>query len=188
MRITATPFHFSQQKRTGFTLIELMVVVSISIILMGSAMAGFINFRARQQVLADAKDVQQLIRSAQVKARLQDVPDVVAATPTYCHSDSSRLQGYRVKFSSATALSLVPLCGGTLATATEQTASSTLTVANSTLSIASVSLPQNFSFYTLQRGTNIPSDRVVTLTGSGYKYCFTVGVGGSVSEVTNQGC
>lgn len=78
-------------KKAGFTLIELLVVISIVLLVTGAGIAGFINFNDRQQVLTKAKEIQALMRSAQVKARAGEGADVCRTM-----SPERVFKGYRV--------------------------------------------------------------------------------------------
>ncbi len=79
------------KKPAGFTLIELLVVISIVLLTTGAGIAGFVNFNDRQQVQTTVKDVQELMRSAQVKARAGEGADSCAV--------NRKLKGYRVSVS-----------------------------------------------------------------------------------------
>jgi prepilin-type N-terminal cleavage/methylation domain-containing protein len=76
---------FSRSAALGFTMIELLVSVSILVLLMGGGIAGFINLNDRQTLVNSGKEVQLMMRSAQKKAR-------VGEKPTGC----DRLVGYSV--------------------------------------------------------------------------------------------
>jgi prepilin-type N-terminal cleavage/methylation domain-containing protein len=61
-------------KSAGFTLIEMLVVMAIMMILVGSGIAAFVNFNDRQIVLTSGKEVQGYLRAAQTKARAGETP------------------------------------------------------------------------------------------------------------------
>lgn len=52
----------------GFSLIELLVTVAISMVLLGGALAGFISFADRQAVTTSVEDLKTLFARAQSKA------------------------------------------------------------------------------------------------------------------------
>lgn len=62
-------FGFLADFKAGFTMVELLVTISIILLLTGAGIAGFINFNDRQIVQSTVKDVKQLMRAGQVKAR-----------------------------------------------------------------------------------------------------------------------
>lgn len=62
------------QQKSGFTLIEMMVAVAIMIAMTGVGVAGFIRFNDRQEVSNAAKQIQHIMRSAQSKARVKELP------------------------------------------------------------------------------------------------------------------
>lgn len=75
---------------SGFTLIELLVVISIILVITGGGIAGFINFNERQQVQTKVKEIQTLMRSAQIKSRAGEAADE-------CQDIDRLLKGYRVR-------------------------------------------------------------------------------------------
>lgn len=83
----------------GFTLIELMVVVGITTILVGGAIAGFLNFREKRSVTSFAHQVQNWFVTAQAKAKVRETPE----------NDCTSFRGYRVTVGSSK-IDLQALC------------------------------------------------------------------------------
>lgn len=79
----------SLSRSLGFSLVELMVTVTIMLALTGGGIAGYLNLRSRQNLVNAGKEVEQLLRSAQKKARVGD-------KPSGC---TGALTGYRVSTS-----------------------------------------------------------------------------------------
>lgn len=93
------PFLPSNQR--GFTLIEMLVAVSIMLVIVGGGMAAFSRFNDRVVVTESARSVQSFLRTAQTKARAGDRPNVVCA----------KLEGYRVTFvQNLGTVTMTPLC------------------------------------------------------------------------------
>ncbi len=82
-----------QTSAHGFTLIELMVVVGITAILVGGAIAGFLNFRQRRSVTSFAQQLQNWFVTAQAKAKVRETPQ----------SGCDNFRGYRVGITGTTA-------------------------------------------------------------------------------------
>lgn len=93
-----TRTNFSKNLR-GFTLIELMVAVGISLLLAGSVLVGFNTFSTNQRVKQAALNFKNNLRLAQTKAQSGEKP------ATGCTS----LVGYNVNFTNSN-YSIVPLC------------------------------------------------------------------------------
>lgn len=71
---------------SGFTLIELIVVIAVLLLVAGGGIASFINFNEKQQVINGAKNLQEYLRTAQTLARIGDKPN-----------GCDKLNGYKVK-------------------------------------------------------------------------------------------
>lgn len=65
---------FLHTGKAGFTLLELLIVTSIVLVVTAGSIASFATFSDKQKALVAAKDVQQLLRSAQTKARVKETP------------------------------------------------------------------------------------------------------------------
>ncbi len=155
----------------GFTLIEMLVTSAVAFLVVGGAIAGFTGFTDRQEVLNTAKELQQVFRSAQSKARVRDVP-------VGCVS----LLSYQVSLTSSSA-TLKAICGTggpytirtytfpsgvTLQTPTESTLQFT-TLENGVQTSANVPLPNTVSY--------------VVTNGAGISFTFNVSPTGTISNV-----
>lgn len=81
---------FTIRKSVGFTLIELMVAISITAVLGTLGIAGFTNFNRAQVFQAASNEVVTLLNLAKSRAQSQIKP------PALC-SSSQTLEGYEVK-------------------------------------------------------------------------------------------
>ncbi len=93
-----------QRLSLGYTLIEVLVVVTIILLLAGGGIAAFTSFNQRQKVLTAAKELQAYLRTAQTLSRVGERPD-----------GCNELRGYRVRTTTAGAVTEVRLmasCAG----------------------------------------------------------------------------
>lgn len=60
---------------SGFTLIEMLITITISLLIISIGVANYLDFNARQKILGAAKELEVLIQSAQAKARGGDLAD-----------------------------------------------------------------------------------------------------------------
>lgn len=145
----------------GFTLIEILIVITITVLLVGGGIAAFINFNERQAILNSAKEVQIFLRSAQTKAK-------VGQKPTGCN----QLEAYRVSGNvNGNTLQLLAVCVG------------------AEVAVSDYSLPDNLvfqsgvdlSFLVLQGG--VSAAQTVSLESTrGYHYEFEVTQGGEITQ------
>lgn len=74
--------------RSGYTLIEIIVVVTIIGLLVGASIAGFNTLNQRQTVLSAGREVISIMRTAQQRALAGNKPDGIVC---------EQLRGYSVK-------------------------------------------------------------------------------------------
>ncbi len=55
--------------KSGFTLIEMLVVVAIATLFVGGGLAGFMSFNSRQKAINGAKELEQIIKIAETKTQ-----------------------------------------------------------------------------------------------------------------------
>lgn len=67
----------------GFTLIELIITMSVIVLLAGSGMAAFLNYQARRQAQDDATAVADRLRTIQTKATAVVVPGGCTSVTSY---------------------------------------------------------------------------------------------------------
>lgn len=180
-------------RHSGFTLLELLIVTVIMLVVAGGSIAALTTFQNRQQALVAAKRVQQLMWSAQTKARVREVPGDAACT-------TNPLAGYFVTVNSTSA-TLSARCGGT------NVGISSHNYTYPTDVITSGGGPRTYMFFTLERGVNVdnsvtatpvptaaPTSRsIVICSGSGTTctsgtpaFTFTLTSLGTISNVTSD--
>lgn len=153
----------------GFTLIELIVTVSIILVLFGAGLAGFFQFNDRQKVQNTVASVKQLIESARTRARIRDNP-----------SSSCTLQAYRVSTSGSNIL-MQTLCG------VSKFSNLTIDQTRETLALPSGITVTAFSvdYFTLlgsaRRDTPAANGRIY-VSGSSMYYLFEIRDSGEITE------
>lgn len=148
----------------GYTLIELLVGISIVGIIFSVGYAGFRQFSQRQQLAGVAKSITSDLQLIKQKALTGEKPSGVACT---------KLDGYAFFRSSATRYILQAVCTNnpTIATKTVDLTGITMTVTtNSTV------------FKVLGQGTGLAATNTITLTqtATGNTYSITIGTGGDI--------
>lgn len=139
-------------KSSAFTLVETLIVISITAILLGFGFAGFREYSQRQVLLAAAREVRSELRLLQEKAISgAKEPDVI----TSCAGKF--LDGYRFDIISTTQYRMSALCSGSVVDIQDKSVESGFTIAATIEPIL---------FKVLGQGTNIfsGSSSVITLT------------------------
>jgi prepilin-type N-terminal cleavage/methylation domain-containing protein len=153
-----------QKSMAGFTLIELMVVVTITLLMVGGGLAAFVNFNERQTILGGAKELQSILRAAQQKAQISDKPE------TGC----DRLSSYVVRANQTAPVTVTVYAK----CQSGEVLRSTKTL-NSSLSLSG---PLQVTFRSLQGGVEVPATITVTSTLTNQSYEFEVTSGGEITE------
>lgn len=138
-------------KNFGFTLVELLVAVSILGIIFGIGISQYIRFNRRQLVEQTALTLKNNLRLAQNKAIAGEKP-----------SDCLTLEGYKVVFISGgeenpDSYKIIPSCGGW--------ESENVLVFEIPKAVRFSPLPSPILFKTLALGTNLTQDMTITLKG-----------------------
>lgn len=156
-----------QTQQHGFTLLELLITAAISMIVVGGSIAAFVGFTERQEVLNAAKEIQQMFRTAQSKARVRDVPGAGCTLQSYqvsLHGTSSKLwaicnPGTSIEIKTYTAPTGVGISGNTVL----------FTTLENGVTDAGGALLLDAETYTVSKGSN--------------SFTFTVSPAGSISNV-----
>jgi len=61
--------------KRGFTLIEMLISVTVMLLVVGGGIAAFLNFNDAQNLQGEGKELVSILRAAQSKARVGDRPD-----------------------------------------------------------------------------------------------------------------
>lgn len=152
----------------GYTIIELLVGISIVMIVFGIGFSGYRDFSRRQALTGVSKQLKADIRLIQQLALTGQKPEGVS-----CET----LNSYTFSRTSASTYSLIANCVNALGTPSSPVFKSvdfgsdiTFTSTNST-----------FAFKVLGQGTDLTASNIITLThASGNQISLNVGVGGDV--------
>lgn len=150
------------EKKSGFTLLELLISVTIMMLLVGMGVASFITFNERQQLVGAAKELQEFFRSAQTRSRTGDVPVGCGTFSGYniqMAIDNPSVQMYAVCSNGNVLRSEKTLTGG----------------ARPTVAI-------NMTFLSLKGGVNNASSVVLRLPSGSLTYSFRVTEGGEITQ------
>lgn len=142
----------------GFSLIELLVVVSISLLTIGGGVAAYLDFNQRQDVIEVGRNLESALEAARIKARAGEKP---SGCPT--------LIGYQVFVDSiANTAQLRAICqGGAVVTITDYELSKAVTISND----------MTVNFRTLHGGSG---GGAVYVGAGGKYYTVEVGPGGNI--------
>jgi len=146
------------RKTNGFTLIEIIVTVTIIMLLSGFAVVRYTEYNNRQRVKQSALDLKSNLRFAQQKAVSGQKPVTSVAVPQPC----TTLEGYEVRFTE-TSYTVGPTC-------TEGTSySEDITIPLPVGITIAEPTPDPIVFYPLNRGVSLTTDQTITLkTGLGF--------------------
>jgi prepilin-type N-terminal cleavage/methylation domain-containing protein len=153
------PTH-KRKKKNGFSLIELMVSVTILMLIVGGGLASYITFNEKQQLSGAAKELQTYFRSAQTRARSGDVP-----------SGCDKLEAYSVQMAQDTsAVSVRAICtNGNIVTADHNLTGGV--TPNTAVDI---------TFNVLRGG--VSGAQNITLILGARSYSFAVTIGGEITQ------
>jgi len=141
----------------AFTLIELIVVISIIILMSGLALAYYNNFTEQQKLNAEADKIITVLELAKKKAFVSDLQNV----------DCQEFSGYLVSFS-ANSYSMKLICTPDCGSSCSRTFS--LSSANMSLTVATLTFKPMYSGVVPAAGIN------VTLTDSILNKCKKINV------------
>lgn len=159
----------STLRQKGFTLIEMIITVSIMLVILGGSIAAFINFNDKQVVQATASEVKQVLKSARTKARVRDNTD---------QAGGCVLQGYKVE-TNGSSIETKLLCGPGKFSITEGQNRDTYQVPTGITVTA-----MDISFYTLlgSAEVTVPADNIIRINGGSKYYRFEIQGTGEISE------
>lgn len=169
---TARQPKYYQNKKLGFTLIELLVVIGIIMTTLGLSLVGYIRFNDRQQVRETAKQIQTMLRTAQAKAQVREVP-----VETTCN----RLNGFRVVRTNASAVTLQSNCDASVFNTRDSYLLPTGITMNHTYNYAEYEALSGRAVLKNELGATV-STLTITVTNGTTSYSFLVESGGGITE------
>lgn len=164
----------------GFTLIEMLVAISIMLLMVGGGIASYVTFQERRLVITEGQELTDFIRLAQQKASVKQIPKQTSI----CNqgSETKRLVGYRVTKTNATNIYIVGLCGSS---------DSVYSANNVTDNDYAYTLPSGFTtnpntwqfdFFSLQGTPVVPAGSVLLRkNGTSVDFTITITAAGAVS-------
>ncbi|MBI2103911.1 prepilin-type N-terminal cleavage/methylation domain-containing protein [Candidatus Woesebacteria bacterium] len=153
----------------GYTLIEILVTMTIISIIFGAGYVAYRDFSRRQTLASAVRSVKADLRLAQEEALAGKKPQDGACTGT------NTLEGYNFDVVPPDSYRIFVTCVGSTG-GTVQTKSVSL---SSGVTIAAGSV-NPILFKVLGRGTNITSSSVIALSAYGLTQNITVGSGGNI--------
>lgn len=162
-----------KDRRSGFTLIELIVVIFIIILFSGMSIAYFGTFGEEKKLVDEVKRIEATLYLARSKANSAD-----AADPSTC----TDFRGYRVSFVDPSTFDLEKNCGGTYTLIQEHVISQGITISSST--------PLRVLFRPLNVGTDLTAPTTITLRNAKTSSCIDISLTplGVINEGTKTSC
>ncbi len=151
----------------GFTLLEVIVAVSIALVITGFVIANYNNYNDRQQLRQAALTLKNNLRFAQNKSASGEKPK---------NSPCEQLIGWRVTFAAAS-YSMQAHCTDGLAQGDGDV--TTFSLPND---VSFSPVPQPITFRVLARGTTNSSAVDIITTNQSYRYRISVSPGGDIQD------
>jgi type II secretory pathway pseudopilin PulG len=153
----------------GFTVIELVVSISISLLVAGGIIANYNTYNTNQLLKQTALTLKNNLRLLESKAAAGEKPTTVCTT----------LEGWMITFST-NSYTYKAKCN--IEAVTDETIISLPTG----VSFETLPLPNPIIFNVLARGTNLDSTISITLSGFGKQYSLQLSPGGDMSDLKFQ--
>lgn len=157
------------QNRQGFTLIELVVTIAISLFITGGIIVNYNSYNSTQTLKQAALTFKNNLRFLQSKANNGEKPGVACTT----------LSGWTVSLYTNT-YTYEANCDDTL------TGNPTVVTLPSGVSFTAIPNPNTITFRVLSRGTDLASYADIVLLGSGKTYTVRISPSGDISDIGLQ--
>lgn len=175
------PTPYTLHPNSGFTLIELMVVVVITALLVGGGVAAYNNFNQNQILNQAASTLKTNLRDAQNRALSGEKvcgPGACGGTNSICGDETGELplDGWQVTFSSGS-YTMTGVCGGLVIFPSPTPTPIPLPGG---VTISTFPSPNPIKFKSLPHGTNIVDSATIILSYNGRTKNVIVTSGGDV--------
>lgn len=154
----------SMRNENGFTLVELLIVVTIAVTISSVGLAGYNGFNRRERLKQTASTLKNSLRFAQAKSFSAEKPDTGCTT----------FVGMRMTFT-VSSYSVWHTCNPEGLVGAAQTTSFASGIAFSPV-------PSDFTFRTLTRDTTLTADAGIALTNGTQLYLLTVSPVGNITD------
>ena len=154
----------------GFSLLELLVVVSILVLVIGLSISSFNSFNRRERLKQASLNLKAAIRFAQTRA-------ISADKPASCVASNASFVGMAINFTN-NSYTVQHVCSDGVAGTDE---SVTLPPG-----ISFVSVPSSFTYNALTRVTTLSAFQPILLTNSIETYKLQVETNGQVNDLNFQ--
>lgn len=160
-------------RESGYSFIELIVVIGILMIVVGGSIASYASFQDKEKVKQAALTLKSNLRLAQSKAVSGEKPVLPNATPS---ADCKKLMGYVLQFS-GTFYSIQAQCTHSDGTQGNAGFETTIPVPSGVTVVPSAALIQ---FYPLDQG--VSDELVVSISSHSHAYQITVTKSGKIDD------
>ena len=155
----------------GFTLIEVIVTVAVTLVVTGFVIVNYNSYNDRQTLKQSGLTLKNNLRFAQTKALTGQIPPTVTC---------SELSGYVVSFAAKT-YSIQATCDPEGIVGNPQNIDLPPSVTFSPV-------PSPITFNVLSRGTTLTSNQCLILTSLGQFYRISVRTNGDISDIGSGVC
>jgi len=164
----------------GFTLIEVIVSISVALLLTGFIISNYNNYNDIQTLRQAALTLKNDLRYAQTKASTGEKPTPTEPVPTPSPIICSQLSGYTINFTVNT-YTVTALCSpqGAIGEVKNYTLPSGIT-------FSPLPNPASVLFKVLSNGTNLPSNETITMSGFGKTYQIQITTQGEINDIGLQ--
>ena len=154
--------------KQGFTLIEMIISITIMLLLLGVTIVGYTSYNDKQKVKQAASALKSDLRMARTNATSGKKPLSCTAQETFV--------GYEIIFASSF-YSMTPRCSDSGLIVSER---NTIALPPG---VSFDPIPSSFTYYSLMRGVSTPPGQIILTDGIN---SITLSVDSSTGEISNE--